>query len=150
MTIDVEPGRVGPRIIETEETGRLELSVPLLPQANLLSPASRPVPLAGCRRSDGYRYPRGGGPWHRHGPVYRRRVRARHGARRRGCRGSWRWLRRCRVLAGRGAAWAVTAALGGTPAASHPVGGIERAQTRDRHRRGDRGTRSAARRGCRP
>ena len=31
MTIEVEPGRerLGPRIIETEETGRLDLSVPL-------------------------------------------------------------------------------------------------------------------------
>jgi putative membrane protein len=40
MTIEVEPGRerLGPRIIETEETGRLELSVPLLPQSNLPSP----------------------------------------------------------------------------------------------------------------
>ena len=41
MTIDVEPGREwrGPRITETEETGRLELRVPLLPQANLPSPS---------------------------------------------------------------------------------------------------------------
>ena len=40
MTVEVERGRerLGPRIIETEETGRLELSVPLLPQANLPSP----------------------------------------------------------------------------------------------------------------
>ena len=41
MTIEVEPGRerLGPRIIKTEETGRLELSVRLLPQANLPSPS---------------------------------------------------------------------------------------------------------------
>jgi putative membrane protein len=40
MTIDVEPARerAGPRIIETEKTGRLELSVPPLPEANLPSP----------------------------------------------------------------------------------------------------------------
>jgi putative membrane protein len=44
MTIEVEPGRerLGPRIIETEETGRLDLSVPLVPQASLPSqPATR-------------------------------------------------------------------------------------------------------------
>jgi putative membrane protein len=50
MTIGVEPGRerLGPRIIETEETGRLDLRVPLLPQANLPSlPATRPrLPVA--------------------------------------------------------------------------------------------------------
>ena len=41
MTIEVEPGRerLGPRIIKTEETGRLELSVPLLPHSNLPSPS---------------------------------------------------------------------------------------------------------------
>ena len=40
MTIEVEPGRdrLGPRIIKTEETGRLELNLSLLPQANLPSP----------------------------------------------------------------------------------------------------------------
>ena len=52
MTIEVEPGRerLGPRIIETNETGRLELSVPLLPQPNLPSPPAtrsrRPVAAA--------------------------------------------------------------------------------------------------------
>jgi putative membrane protein len=52
MTIEVEPGRerLAPRIIETNETGRLELSVPLLPQPNLPSPPAtrsrRPVAAA--------------------------------------------------------------------------------------------------------
>ena len=126
MTIDVEPGRewLGPRIIETEETGRLELSVPLLPQANLPSPpvARSRLPVAAAATGIGILV---AGSLALTWSVYRRRVRARHGARRRGCRRSWRRLRRCRVLAGRGAAWAVTAALGRTPAASHPVGCIE-------------------------
>jgi putative membrane protein len=40
MTTETEQARerVGPRIIETEKTGRLELSVPPLPEANLPSP----------------------------------------------------------------------------------------------------------------
>ena len=42
MTTQIEPARerVGPRVIETEKTGRLELGVPALPEPSRLSPPS--------------------------------------------------------------------------------------------------------------
>ena len=60
MTIETEPvrERLRPRILETEETGRLELNLQPAPETNLPAAADRAIPVAFRGRGGRYRHSR--------------------------------------------------------------------------------------------